>query len=325
MINIYNNNKLINVSDKHINAKCICGEGLSWIKKEVVMMDPCEHLIHLTCLEKKNVHVCPYCNSQIERLIRANDFRYNKELYQKCIDIISVSNFDSMSKIHSDQVLLNLPNLLGALVQIPFVQGTENARKLCEDIFSMNNIKIKVRGLNKLKDGPKVFIANHTSHLDFLTIFYVLRTGFLTSSTIKDNIVSKQFLNILPLLVVERGKGCNTVDKMKEYVKKKGSICLFPEGMLTHPDTIIKFRTGAFHIGYPIYPIVLKYKVVVSDMSAPNFILKMSSHQEEIIEMFILDPFYPPFDEPKIELIRCAMANRGNMLLSRVSNRDIKD
>jgi 1-acyl-sn-glycerol-3-phosphate acyltransferase len=312
------------IDNKTINAKCVCGSGLPWVKKEVVMIDPCEHLIHLSCL--KNSQSCPFCNTTIERLIRANDFKYNKSLYQKCIDIISVSNFDNMSKIYSDQVILNLPNLLGTLAQIPFIKGVNNARHLCEDIFSMNNIKIKVRGLNKLKDGPKIFIANHTSHLDFLTIFYVLKTGFLTSSSINDNIISKQFLNILPLLVVERGKGNgNTVDKMKEYVEKKGSICLFPEGMLTHPDTIIKFRTGAFHIGYPIYPIVLKYKIVVSDMSAENFILKISSHQEEIIEMFILDPFYPPFDENKIEMIRCAMANRGNMLLSRVSNRDIKD
>jgi len=315
---------MINMN-KSINSKCICGQGLPWIKSEVVMIDPCEHLIHLNCLEKKNSHTCPFCNSKIERLIRANDFKYNKELYQKCIDIISVSNFDNMSKIQTDQVLLNLPNLISTLVQLPFVKGTENARMLCEDLFSMNNIKIRVRGLNKLKDGPKVFIANHTSHLDFLTIFYVLRTGFLTSSAIKDNIMSKQFLNILPLLVIERGSSGNTVDKMKEYVEKKGSICLFPEGMLTHPDTIIKFRTGAFHIGYPIYPIILKYKTVVSDMSAQNFLLKMSSHQEEIIEMFILDPFYPPFDDTQIELVRCSMANKGNMLLSRVSNRDIKD
>lgn len=311
--------------DKIINSKCICGNGLPWVKKEVIMLYPCEHLIHLKCFGKKKSRICPYCNQQITRIIRHDDFKYDESLYQQCIDIISVSNYDKMSKIDSTEVIMNLPNLIGTIAQIPFAKGSSGAMGIIENIFSMNNIQIKVKGLNKLKNEPKVFISNHTSHLDFLTILYVLKTGFLTSSVIKDNIVSKQFLKVVPLLVIERGKNKNTVEQMKQYVEEKGSICLFPEGMLTNPNTLIRFRTGAFYIGHPIYPIVLKYKKVVSDMSAQNFILKISSHQSEVIEMFILDPFYPPFDDDKIEVIRKAMADKGNLLLSRVSNRDIKD
>lgn len=313
------------MSNKIINAKCICKQGLAWIKKEVVMMNPCEHLIHMHCLKKIPSLNCPYCNVKINGIVRKNDFIYDKTLFQKCIDIMSVSNFDHMSKIKTNEVLFNLPNLIGTIAQIPFSKGINDALRLCEDIFSMNNIKIKVHGKNKLKPGPKVFISNHTSHLDFLTIFYVLKTGFLSSSAINDNIVSKQFTNIVPLLIINRGGAENTVEKMRNYVDDTGSICLFPEGMLTHPNTLIRFRTGAFHIGRPIYPIVLKYKNVVSDMSAKDFIFKISSTQDETIEMFILDPVYPPFDENNIEQIRTAMANKGGMLLSRVSNRDIKD
>ena len=151
-----------------------------------------------------------------------------------------------------------------------------------------------------------------------------MNTGFLSSSVIYDNIISKQLVDVVPLLIIDRGAGkSNTVEKMKKYVEKTGSICLFPEGMITHPDTIIKFRTGAFNVGYPVYPIVLKYKNVVADMFADSFIMKIISNQKETIEMHILDPFYPPFDENKIELVRCAMAERGKMVLSRVSNRDI--
>lgn len=312
--------------NKIINARCICKNGLPWIDEDVIMLDPCEHLIHKKCFNKLKTVNCPYCHGHISRIISENDFKYNESFYQKCIDIISVSNFDKMSKIYSDQILLNIPNLLGAVVNIPFTRGMRSAKKLCEDIFSMNNIEIKVRGFNKIKSGPKVFIANHTSHLDFFTIFYVLGTGFLSSSVVKDNVVSNQLTNILPLLIIDRGKkGGSTVDKMRKYVETYGSICLFPEGMITHPDTIIRFRTGAFNIGYPVYPVVLKYTNVVGDMSTPNFILKIASRQRETIEMHILDPFFPPFDENKIELVRYAMADRGKMVLSRVSNRDITE
>lgn len=314
------------MSNKIINSRCICKLGLPWIKNnEVIMLDPCEHLIHLKCFNKLHTTDCPYCHSHITRIIKANDFKYDKSLYQKCTDIISMSNFDKMTKINFDQVLLNVPNLVGTLTQFPFTKGVNESLKLCENVFAMNNIEIIVKGLNNIKKGPKVFISNHTSHLDFIIIFYILKTGFLTSSVIRENSISKQILKMIPLLVIERGKDTNTVQKMRQYVENKGSLCLFPEGMLTHPDTIIRFRTGAFHIGYPVYPIVLKYKNVVADMSAKEFILKIVSCQKEIIEMHILEPFYPPFDENKIELVRMAMANRGDMLLSRVSNRDIVD
>lgn len=319
--------------DNCINSKCICDIGLPWVKKKVIMIEPCEHLIHMSCLskyikkQKTDNHMCPFCNIEITKIIKSTDFRNDKKLYQKCIDIISMTNFDYMTKICPSEVMSNIPNLMGTIMKVPFIKGVHSAKKICEDIFSMNNIKINVTGLEKInKNEPKVFISNHTSHLDFLIIFYILETGFLTSSVIKNNVLTKQFLNIIPLLVVERGKGSvNTVDKMREYVEKKGSICLFPEGMITHPESLIKFRTGAFHIGHPVYPIILKYKNVVADMSIPNFILKIASHQHEIIEMQILDPFYPPFNETKIENVRYTMAKSGNLLLSRVSNKDIKD
>lgn len=311
--------------NKIINSRCICNNGLPWIKKEVIMLYPCEHLIHLKCFNKKKTTNCPYCNKSITKLIRHDDFKYDKTLYQQCIDIISMSNFDGMSSINTNEFLMNLPNLISTVAQIPFTKGIKGGKELIKNIFSLNNIKINVKGLNKLKSGPKVFIANHTSHLDFLTIFYVLQTGFLASSVIRDNFVSNQLLNIIQILVIDRGNNKNTVEQMRQYVEQKGSICLFPEGMMTNPNTLINFRTGAFYIGYPVYPIILKYKKVVSDMSTSNFILKISSCQTETIEMSIMNPFYPPFDETKIENIRNKMAEKGNFVLSRVSNKDIKD
>ena len=72
-------------------------------------------------------------------------------------------------------------------------------------------------------------------------------------------------MDIVPLLIIKRGKNANTVKKMKNYVRKHGSICLFPEGIITHPDTIIQFRTGAFNIGEPILPVVIKYNPAIFD------------------------------------------------------------
>lgn len=311
--------------NKILNSKCICGKGLPWIQSEIIMLDPCEHMIHIECLNKFTY--CPICGHNIYKIIKKYDFKHDDRLHQKCVDIISMSNFDKMCSYDPIKVLFNIPNLIDVIVRIPFTRGKIQALNLCEDIFSMGNITLKINGLDKIKNGPKVFIANHTSHLDFLILFKVLKTGFLSSSVINDNIISKQLKNIISILVVDRGnKSTSTVNKMRKYVKKNESICLFPEGMISHPDTIIRFRTGAFNIGYPIYPVVLKYKklsIVGSETS--EFILKLASCPKEIVEVFILDPFFPPFDDHKIEMVRFSMANAGNMMVSRVSNRDIVD
>lgn len=313
------------MNDKIINSKCICKKGLSWVNLEVIMIEPCEHLIHLKCLKKYGHSDCPYCNVDITDIVRLKDFKKNPNLYQKCIDILSVTNYNHKSKINIENVILNIPTLIGTLTQLPFTVGRKSGLQLCSDVFSMNNIKIVVNGLEKIKNEKKVFICNHTSHYDFFIIFYILNTGFLSTTSIKKNIFSKQLLNVIPLLLVNRGKKSNSVENMRKYIEKHGSICLFPEGMLTHPDTIGRFRTGAFHVGYPVYPIVLKYKKCISDSNIQNFIMKMASSEYETIEMNILDPFYPPFDDKKIETVRRTMADKCELLLSRISNRDIID
>jgi 1-acyl-sn-glycerol-3-phosphate acyltransferase len=235
-----------------------------------------------------------------------------------------MTNYNS-GKINYAKILTSMPDGLSTILQLPLSKGVENGKKLCENMFHMNNIKIRVHGLDKIKNGPKVYISNHTTNLDFLILFYILGCGFLASSNINDNPITKSLTNIIPILMINRGEKTNTVEKMKEYVENNNTICLFVEGMMTNPNTLIKFRTGAFHIGHTIYPIVLKYKNNICDMDFGKFILKLFSEQTEEVDMYVLDPFYPPFDETKIELVRQAMAKTGNLLLSRVSNRDIVD
>lgn len=308
--------------NKIINARCHCGMGLPWMRDEIILIEPCEHLIHLKCHKKA---YCMICKTHITNIIRLKDLLKNPKLYQKCIDILSMTNFDHMSDYDFDKIFDNIPTLMSAILKAPFTKGIKEGKDFLTDIFSMNNIDIIVKGHNKIKKGPKVFIANHTSMLDSAVLFYVLETGFLSSNAITENFVSNQLTDIIPLLIIDRGKSYNVVDKMKKYVEKTGSICLFPEGIMTHPDTIIRFRTGAFHIGYPVYPVILKYDPIVADSNTGDFIFKISSGQKIKIDVIIMDPYYGPFSDAKMEQVRKDMAICGNMMLSRVSNRDIKE
>lgn len=321
-----NSNISSNVSNnktKVINTICHCKASLMWKKLEVVMLNPCEHLIHKKCLNDGKF--CPICKIPINSITRLDDYKSNSNLFQKCVDILSMTNTDDMMKISYDDALLNVPELLITTIRLTIAEGFETSHNIVRDLFKTANIKIKVSGLEKIKSGPKVFIANHTCHLDFLSIFYVLKTGFAASSTIKNNPFTLKISKILPTHIIEIGKKTNSVVEMKKYVEKHGSICLFPEGMFSHHLTISRFRTGAFYIGYPVYPIVLKYKNYMGDTSLIDFILKTHCENSECIEFTVLDPFYPPFNDDKIELVRFAMAESGNLLLARTSNRDVNN
>ena len=112
---------------------------------------------------------------------------------------------------------------------------------------------------------------------------------------------------------------------MRKIVDTKGSICIFPEGMMKHPDALIKFRTGAFNIGRPVFAIVIRYNDIVTDGYINNFLYKLGTKKDLYIEVHFMGPYYPPFDNSAIEKIRTDMARCGKMCISRVSNRDIVD
>ena len=326
-----NNNKSSSNENKSLNSKCICGAGLIWKKYSQVMLEPCEHIVHCKCLNlQKDKSKCPICKNNItgsNTLIQLRDklkSTRSKELYQKYVDMVSMTNFDNI--YNGKKNIFNLIDVIGIASSFPFLSGYDDGQNGCREVLSLMNSKIIVKGMNYINPKtPKVFIANHTTYIDFIIIFYLLRCGFLASTVIKESWLGRQIMNIIPLLIIERGKDTNTVDRMREYVKKTGSICLFPEGMISHPDTIIRFRTGAFYIGYPIHPIVLRYDPVIYDTDVSKLVEKISSEPNVTIYVDILPAEYPPFDMKKIEMIRKKMGKAGNLALSRVSNRDIKD
>lgn len=308
---------------KLINSTCMCKFRLNSINCEIVMIEPCEHLIHLNCLNNK--HICPFCNVKIKGFTKINDYKQNKQLTQKCIDILSVSSVDNITNKNNLELLSNTPYLLSIFAQLYFVKSEMDAKNICKSIFSMAGITLRVKGMNKIKHlEKKVFISNHVGYFDSLILYYILGCGFLASSYIKNDPFFSNAINVLPLLLVERGTKQDTVNRMKKFVEKYGSICLFPEGMFSYPGTLSRFRSGAFQIGEPICPIILKFNKGLLDSNATNFALKVGSNLKETIDVIFLDPIYPPFDEYSPELIRNIMSQEG-LLLSRVIGNDYKD
>ena len=206
------------------------------------------------------------------------------------------------------------------------INSKKDADLLKKNILTTCNIKIKIKNYHKLYNKTsKIYISNHTNYLDPLIIYHCFNPGFLASSIIdKMNFVSNISKHV-PLLVIDRGKNNNTVDKIKQYLDENGDLCLFPEGILTYHKILAQFRTGAFNANHPIQPLVIRYKPTIYAISYKEFVLKMLSQPKIQVEITLLDIEFPPFTKKKINNIRKKMAKEGNFAISRVSNKDIKD
>jgi hypothetical protein len=316
----------IEYKNKIINSKCGCKKGLNWTNTELVMIEPCEHIVHLNCISDEK---CNICNENMECFMTELELKnlstVNKIYYQKYIDLISMRNINNLSNINISSIVNNFPNLLGVAISLPVTRGFEEGYELCRNMLCTSNAIIKIKGKKNIYKGNKIIIANHTTYFDFILIYFIFRCGFLSSSMINDSIIGNFLKKIIPVLVIERGNCKNTVEEIKEYVDKYGSLCLFPEGIMTHPDTIVRFRTGAFYAEQPISPIVIRYEPVIADSSISCFIQKLISNEKLKVYIDILPIQFPPFNDLKIEEIRYDMAKVGNFALSRVSNRDIDD
>jgi len=312
--------------DKIINSTCACSISLSEYDWPQIMLEPCEHILHKKCYES-NKRLCPICKHKIEKCNTFDNIKKeaknNMLSYQKYVDMISVSNFNNLSE--SNISISGIIDFIGILSKLPFMAGYTDGRNGSGEILNLMNAHLIVHGTENIIKTPKVYISTHTTFIDFIVIIYILKCGFLSSSYIKKSWYGRLITNIIPLLLLNRGKKSNTVDRMKKYIKNHGSICLFPEGMITHPDTITRFRTGAFYVGYPVVPVVITYNPPIYDSDINTFIKKMTSSSNLTITMKILPPEMPPFDNTHIENIRCKMAEAGNLAISRVSNKDLSD
>jgi putative phosphoserine phosphatase / 1-acylglycerol-3-phosphate O-acyltransferase len=148
-------------------------------------------------------------------------------------------------------------------------RGANAAISVGTDIgLRLAGISIDVIGEHNLtKARPAIFIANHTSALDPVIVFALLRRDITAVGKIeaKNDPRTMLFNVLLAPAWVDRGNTAQArgaLDKVVERVKDGTSIVIFPEGTRTPTPVLAPFKKGAFHMaiqaGVPIVPIVLR-------------------------------------------------------------------
>lgn len=363
-VNKRNENSLIPI-DKYnnentiVNYTCFCSKCF-YNNEKILYILPCCHIVHENCFneyilkcqykkfDKNDIYkldnnlACPHCNLSIKSVLNEYKINSKKKYNQYRIDIKSLRvdnsseiNYMSLplsvvkfSSLMNKLILVNTDNEL--LETIKYALKIFNIKINIEDKTINNPIKIdsnnKIFWKNKVDNERKlVIISNHAHYLDSLIIYYLFRCGFVSSEFINKTDLGKIISTKLKLLIFKRGEKQNMVEKIKEYLNEQKRIVIFPEGVITNNETMMRFRTGSFYVGAAICPIVIKYDKIIYDDDFKKMLCKIITQHEINVTVYINDFFYPPFDNDKIEKVREHMIHVGNFEKSRVSNKSLKE
>jgi hypothetical protein len=322
--------------------------------EKISLIYPCNHFVHKKCVNdliiskidtnKKIESIilkCPFCGLSPVTVISDMTINKKKKLFQYKTDLESL-RINEGGFINYLELPLSIVKL-GSIMNKLFISQTENdLLDTAEIFFKMCNIKINIidntinnpikyvnntiTWLNK-EDAlqNKVLISNHSHYLDSFVLYYLFKSGFVSSEFINKTDIGRIIASKCNLLIFNRNTATNMVEKIKQYLQDKHIITMFPEGAMGNPNTLLRFRTGAFYIGSPICPIIIRYNPFVWHDDLKTLLFKLTTQHEISIDVIISDLVYPPFDNKKIENVRNFMSNVGNLKLSRVSNKAIQD
>ena len=346
-----------NNADTIVNYVCFCSKCFHSNDKMLYIL-PCCHMVHENCFnnyilkcqyekfeqneEMSKVRLkCPQCNNIIDTVLSEYKINSKKKYSQYRTDIKSVK-IDNSANINYMILPLSIVKFTSLVNKLILVNTDTELLTTIEYIFNSFGIKINVidnthenpitiknNNISWIKkednDRKKVIISNHAHYIDSIIIYYLFRCGFVSSDFINQTDIGRIIATKLKLLIFKRGVDTNMVEKIKEYLEEQKKIAIYPEGVITNNETMMRFRTGAFYVGETICPIVIKYANVVYDDDFKKMLFKIITQGEINVNVYVNDFFYPPFDQAKIEGVRDFMCSVGNFEKSRVSNKGLKE
>lgn len=351
-------NKHIVDNTQIVNYTCFCGKFFCF-KEKILFILSCSHIVHETCFNKYILNSqykklgenntdanskslkCPHCNLNIKCVLTENKINSKTKYAQYKTDIKSI-RINNNAAINYLILPISTIKFTSFMNKLLLVDSEKDLLSTIEYALKAFNIKINI--IDNTKHNPITFknntvgwkntdddnnkiviISNHAHYLDPVILYYLFKCGFIASEFILGTDIGKIIASKLKLLIFKRGSDTNMVEKIKEYLDEMKRIVIFPEGALSNNDTLLRFRTGAFHAGASICPVVIKYNSMIYDDDFKQMMFKVISQPEIVADVYINDIFHGPFDQEKIDNVRNHMAKVGKLEKSRVSNKSIKE
>lgn len=128
------------------------------------------------------------------------------------------------------------------------------ATNVLRRIASLSGVRLTVKGLENIpKDQPALFICNHRSLFDIVTLFPLLPnpTTFIAKNNLEKVPLVSNWMKLMRCPFLDRentGDGLRIVRDSMQLIRDGISVCVFPEGTRTPGDEMLPFKEGTFMI-----------------------------------------------------------------------------
>jgi 1-acyl-sn-glycerol-3-phosphate acyltransferase len=163
-------------------------------------------------------------------------------------------------------------------------------------VFWVSGISFDIKLHTDTIHAPAVFIINHTSTLDVLTILALglPKVRYVAKWEFQYNPIFFLLGRLTGQIFIQRKKSEEAISRLQNTYKRirqnNLSVVMAPEGSRSHPGVIGPFKKGPFHmamdLGYPIVPIYFEGN---RELSKGNSMLtragKLTAHIHEPVDV----------------------------------------
>jgi len=138
------------------------------------------------------------------------------------------------------------------------------AKLQARNLIRLCGARVRVRGLERLGDGPYIFTPNHQSHFDIAALLgYLPGTNrFAAKREMFAEPILGAVLRTMGMIPVDRGDSLASIERLNQLKLDGFSVIIFPEGTRSSDGALLPFKKGAFvaaiTLGVPVVPVVCK-------------------------------------------------------------------
>ena len=141
-----------------------------------------------------------------------------------------------------------------------------HARLWARMMLALNLVKVTVRGSEHIPDGPVIFMSNHQSNFDILSLLAAMPRRFywIAKKELFDIPVFGPSMRRGGYIPLDRGDGrkaLQSLDEAAATIHKGKSVVLFPEGTRSTDGNLLPFKRGGFILArkadVPVIPVTI--------------------------------------------------------------------
>lgn len=148
-------------------------------------------------------------------------------------------------------------------------------------VLKISGVKVTVKGEENILNEPALYVANHRSIFDVVTMYVQCKrpTGFVSKDVVEKIPSLRVWMRYLYCIFLDRKdprSGMKMLLQAIEHIKSGVSICIYPEGTRSKGEElqVLPFKEGSFKIatksGCPIVPVAISNSVQILEAHFPR-------------------------------------------------------